>query len=91
MTLRQAYEDAGNDFKAAETLEQQNEIYPNPEDYNLIGVYYHNSGNKDKAIEFLKERLNIIQMLIGQTLIWVILSFIKTHKSLLSILIRHMS
>lgn len=57
MTLRQAYEDAGNDFKAAETLEQQNEIYPNPEDYNLIGVYYHNSGNKDKAIEFFERAL----------------------------------
>ena len=57
ITLRKAYEDAGNDFKAAETLEQQNEIYPNPEDYNLIGVYYHNSGNKDKAIDFFERAL----------------------------------
>lgn len=55
--LRQAYVDAGNDFKAAETLEQQNELYPNPEDYNLIGVYYHNSGNKNKAIEFFERAL----------------------------------
>ncbi|MGN0067506.1 MAG: Hsp70 family protein [Bacteroides sp.] len=57
ITLRKAYEDAGNYFKAAETLEQQNEIYPNPEDYNLIGVYYHNSGNKDKAIDFFERAL----------------------------------
>ena len=57
ITLRKAYEDAGNDFKAAETLEQQNEIYPNPGDYNLIGVYYHNSGNKDKAIDFFERAL----------------------------------
>lgn len=55
--LRKAYDDAGNDFKAAETLEQQNEIYPNPEDYNLIGVYYHNSGNKDKAVEFFERAI----------------------------------
>ena len=56
--LRKAYEDAGNDFKAAETLEQQNEIYPNPEEYNLIGVYYHNSGNRDKAIDFFERALD---------------------------------
>ena len=58
ISLRKAYEDAGNDFKAAETHEQQNEIYPNPEDYNLIGVYYHNSGNKDKAIDFFERALD---------------------------------
>lgn len=58
ISLRKAYVDAGNDFKAAETLEQQNEIYPNPEDYNLIGVYYHNSGNKDKAIDFFERALD---------------------------------
>lgn len=58
ITLRKAYEDAGNDFKAAETLEQQNEIYPNPGNYNLIGVYYHNSGNKDKAIDFFERALD---------------------------------
>lgn len=58
ITLRKAYEDAGNDFKAAETLEQQNEIYPNPEDYNLIGVYYYNSGNKNKAIDFFERALD---------------------------------
>lgn len=55
--LCRAYRDAGNDFKAAETLEQQNELYPNPEDYNAIGVYYSNSGNEDKAIEFYKRAL----------------------------------
>lgn len=57
ISLRRAYENAGNDFKAAETLEQQNELYPNPEDYNLIGVYYHNSGNTEKAIEFYEKAL----------------------------------
>lgn len=56
--LRVAYENAGNDFRAAETLEQQNELYPNPNDYNLIGVYYHNSGNKHKAIEFFERALD---------------------------------
>ena len=55
--LRKAYEDAGNDFRAAETLEQQNEIYPNPSDYNLIGVYYHNSGNRHKAVEFFERAI----------------------------------
>lgn len=58
ISLRKAYEDAGNYFKAAETLEQQNEIYPNPEEYNLIGVYYHNSGNRDKAIDFFERALD---------------------------------
>lgn len=58
ISLRKAYEDAGNDFKAAETLELQNEIYPNPEEYNLIGVYYHNSGNRDKAIDFFERALD---------------------------------
>lgn len=58
ITLRKAYEDVGNDFKVAETLEQQNEIYPNPEDYNLIGVYYYNSGNKNKAIDFFERALD---------------------------------
>lgn len=58
ISLRKAYEDAGNDFKVAETLEQQNEIYPNPEEYNLIGVYYHNSGNRDKAIDFFERALD---------------------------------
>lgn len=58
ISFRKAYEDAGNDFKAAETLEQQNEIYPNPEEYNLIGVYYHNSGNRDKAIDFFERALD---------------------------------
>ena len=58
INLRKAYEDAGNDFKAAETLEQQNELYPNPNDFNLIGVYYNNSGNHDKAIEFFERALD---------------------------------
>lgn len=55
--LRKAYENAGNDFRAAETFEQQNELYPNPGDYNQIGVYYHNSGNKYKAVQFFEKAL----------------------------------
>ncbi len=58
INLRKAYEDAGNDFKAAETLEHQNEIYPNPNDYNTIGVLYHNSGNTKKAVEFYERALD---------------------------------
>jgi molecular chaperone DnaK len=55
--LREAYEKAGQDFKAAETYEQQMELYPNPSEYNSIGVLYHNSGNYEKAIEFYKRAL----------------------------------
>lgn len=55
--LRKAYVDAGNDFKAAETYELQNEIYPNPNDYNTIGVHYYNSGNRDKANDFFERAL----------------------------------
>lgn len=47
--LRDAYERAGNNFMAAETYEQQFELYPNSCDLNNIGVLYHNSGNYDKA------------------------------------------
>lgn len=50
--LREAYERAGNDFMAAETYEQQYELYPNSVDLNNIGVLYHNSGNYDKAQQF---------------------------------------
>lgn len=55
--LREAYKKAGQDFKAAETYEQQMELYPNPSEYNSIGVLYHNSGNYDKAIEFYERAL----------------------------------
>ena len=50
--LRDAYEKAGNDFMAAETYEQQYELYPSSCDLNNIGVLYHNSGNLEKAQYF---------------------------------------
>ena len=57
ITLKQAYQKIGNDFKAAETLELQNELYPNVENLNLIGVLYHNSGNNEKAAEFFEQAI----------------------------------
>lgn len=50
--LRDAYERAGNDFMAAETYEQQYELYPNLCDLNNMGVLYHNSGNSEKALYY---------------------------------------
>lgn len=50
--LRQAYEKAGNSFRAAETLELQTELYPSPDNYGEIAVLYWNSGNEEKAIEY---------------------------------------
>lgn len=53
--LRQAYEKAGNSFRAAETFELQTELYPCPDNYNAIGVLYSNAGVSDKAIEFYEK------------------------------------
>lgn len=50
--LRQAYEKAGNSFRAAETLELQTELYPSPDYYNQIGVLYSNAGVEDKALDY---------------------------------------
>lgn len=58
ISLRRAYEDADNNFKAAETLEQQNELYPNPQNFNSIGVLYSNAGVGNKAIEFYERALD---------------------------------
>lgn len=52
--LREAYENAGNEFKAAETYDMQHTMYPGSCNLNNIAVLYHNSGNYDKAIEFYK-------------------------------------
>lgn len=57
VTLRNAYDKAGNSFKAAETYELQNELYPDPNSYNSIGVYYNNAGAIEKAIEFYEQAL----------------------------------
>ena len=55
--LREAYENAGNDFRAAETYELQLELYPDSSAYNSVGVLYHNSGNYDKAIDFFERAI----------------------------------
>lgn len=57
MTLRRAYQKVGNNFKAAETLELQGELYPSSIDYNQIGVLYSNAGITDKAIEFYERAI----------------------------------
>lgn len=59
VNLRAAYEKVGNDFRAAETLELQTELYPNSNNYNYIGVLYHNSGNKEKAVEYFERAIEI--------------------------------
>ncbi|GAB3995137.1 Hsp70 family protein [Spirosoma daeguense] len=56
--LYKAYKQIGNDFKAAETLELLNEIYPNKFNYNEIGVLYSNAGYYDKALEHYKNGYN---------------------------------
>lgn len=57
IALRNAYDNAGNTFKAAETYELQNEIYPDVSNYNGIGVYYSNAGMKEKAIEYYEKAI----------------------------------
>lgn len=57
ITLKQAYQKIGNDFKAAETLELQNELYPASTNYNSIGVLYSNAGTTDKAVEFYEKAI----------------------------------
>ncbi|MBP6234879.1 MAG: Hsp70 family protein [Saprospiraceae bacterium] len=50
--LYKAYELIGNDFRAAETLELLNELYPSISNYNEIGVLYSSAGYYEKALEF---------------------------------------
>lgn len=57
ISLRQAYNKAGNAFWAAETYELQLELYPNPNSYNEVGVLYSNAGNENKAIDFYERAL----------------------------------
>lgn len=57
ITLKQAYQKIGNSFKAAETLELQNELYPASTNYNSIGVLYSNAGATDKAVEFYEKAI----------------------------------
>ena len=50
--LYKAYEKVGNDFRAAETLELLNELYPDKSYYNQIGVLYSSAGYDAKALEY---------------------------------------
>jgi molecular chaperone DnaK (HSP70) len=54
-TLYKAYEKVGNDFRAAETLELLNELYPSVHNFNQIGVLYSNAGYDDKALEYYEK------------------------------------
>lgn len=55
--LSQAYEDNDQEFMAAETLEEIIQYYPNRSLYNRIGVLFHNSGNYNRAIAYLRKAL----------------------------------
>lgn len=54
-TLYKAYEKVGNDFRAAETLEFLNELYPSLNNFNKIGVLYSSAGYDDKALEYYEK------------------------------------
>lgn len=60
--LSRAYEDNGQEFMAAETLEEKIQYYPDSSIYNRIGVLFHNSSNFNRAIAYkrmaLKENPN---------------------------------
>lgn len=55
--LRKAYVDADKDYKAAETLEEELNLYPQSDMYNYLGVLYHNSGNYSKGIYYCKKAI----------------------------------
>ena len=54
-TLYKAYEKVGNDYRAAETLELLNELYPSIHNFNQIGVLYSSAGYNDKALEYYEK------------------------------------
>lgn len=54
-TLYKAYEEVGNYFRAAETVELLNELYPNTSYYNKISVLYSNAGHDDKSLDFAEK------------------------------------
>lgn len=56
-TLHKAYEKIGMNYKAAETLEQIEEMFPGKGNLNNIGLHYSNAGKKDKAIMFYEKAM----------------------------------
>ena len=57
-TLHKAYQKVGMEFKAAETLEQIDEMFPGKGNLNNIGLHYSNAGKKDKAIIFYERAMD---------------------------------
>ncbi len=57
VALRKAYEDADQEYMAAETLEEEIQYYPNDNMYNYLGVLYHNGNNYHKAIQSFKKAI----------------------------------
>jgi len=56
-TLHKAYEKIGFEFKAAETLEQIEELFPGKGNPNNIGLHYSNAGKKGKAINYYEKAM----------------------------------
>lgn len=57
-SLHKAYEKTNMEFKAAETLEQIEEMFPGKGNLNNIGLHYSNAGKKEKAILFYQKALD---------------------------------
>lgn len=55
--LSRAYQNNNQDFLAAETLEEKIQYYPDSSIYNRIAVLFHNSGNYNRAIAYLRKAL----------------------------------
>lgn len=55
--LHKAYEMIGLHFKAAETLETIEEMFPGKGNLNNIGLHYSNAGKKEKAISFYERAM----------------------------------
>ena len=56
-TLHKAYQKTGMEFKAAETLEQIDEMFPGKGNLNNIGLHYSNAGKKEKAISYYERAM----------------------------------
>lgn len=57
-SLHKAYDKIGFDFKAAETLEQIEELFPGKGNLNNIGLHYSNAGKKEKAINYYEKAMH---------------------------------
>lgn len=57
--LSEAYRKVGNYLRAAETLELQNEIYPNKYNLNQIGYLYSSAGFESKQLEYYEKAYHL--------------------------------